>query len=177
MRPAVSIARSLTCTPLSLARCTPTRQKPNCRPVPRRSTRPFSVTPSRAKYSKRREQSDLDDEEQRPPREDEIQDAHLDPEVLKEADRDVDDIDRQTPPVDFDDKPPRRRGIFAEDEEEDELATEEDDEIADDAITSMAHTQLEEHREQREYARIIAWDMPSLSSTFWISPYLGHSSP
>ncbi|PYH46780.1 mitochondrial 37S ribosomal protein mS35 [Aspergillus saccharolyticus JOP 1030-1] len=38
-----------------------------------------------------------------------------------------------------------------------------DDDFNDDDITSMAYAELEEHREIREYARIAAWDMPSLS--------------
>ena len=34
-----------------------------------------------------------------------------------------------------------------------------------DDITSLAHGELEQHREKREYARIAAWEMPMLSST------------
>jgi small subunit ribosomal protein S35 len=33
-------------------------------------------------------------------------------------------------------------------------------------MTSTAHGELEQHREMREYARIMAWDMPLLYSMF-----------
>jgi small subunit ribosomal protein S35 len=41
-----------------------------------------------------------------------------------------------------------------------------DDDFHDDEITSMAHAEVELHREIREYARIAAWDMPLLTSKF-----------
>lgn len=44
-----------------------------------------------------------------------------------------------------------------------------DDVFGEDDMTSMAHTELEEHRELREYARIAAWDMPSLSGMLCLS--------
>ena len=164
MRPAVSIARSLTCTTLLFARRVPTRQIPSYQlcPVPQRSTRPFSATPCKAKASNRSAETDLDDEDEGPVGG--LQDQDVDPAVLKAVDREAEEVDRSFPSIDIDDAPPKRLGLFAEDEEDDELAMEPDDEVADDAITSMAHTELEEHRELREYARIIAWDMPSLSS-------------
>ena len=40
----------------------------------------------------------------------------------------------------------------------------EDPEFEEDDITSLAHGQLEQHREYREYMRIAAWEMPLLSS-------------
>ena len=40
------------------------------------------------------------------------------------------------------------------------------EEFAGDDITSLAHGELEQHREMREYARIAAWEMPLLSSSF-----------
>ena len=40
----------------------------------------------------------------------------------------------------------------------------EDPEFEEDDITSIAHGQLEQHREYREYMRIAAWEMPLLSS-------------
>jgi hypothetical protein len=41
---------------------------------------------------------------------------------------------------------------------------EEDPEFEGDDISSMAHEQLEQHREFREYARLAAWEMPLLTS-------------
>lgn len=48
--------------------------------------------------------------------------------------------------------------------EEDPVVTGEDEEFEGDDITSLAHGDLEQHRELREYARIAAWEMPLLSS-------------
>ncbi len=42
--------------------------------------------------------------------------------------------------------------------------TGEDEEFDGDDISSLAHGDLEQHREMREYARIAAWEMPLLSS-------------
>ena len=39
-----------------------------------------------------------------------------------------------------------------------------DEEFAGDDISSLAHGELEQHREMREYARIAAWEMPLLTS-------------
>ncbi|KAI0108306.1 mitochondrial ribosomal protein [Daldinia grandis] len=61
---------------------------------------------------------------------------------------------------------PRLRSTFWHDEEEDtDLITDErnEDEFNEDDIMSIAHGKLEEYREQREYARIAAWEMPLLS--------------
>ena len=41
-----------------------------------------------------------------------------------------------------------------------------DEVFRDDDITSLAHAQLDVHREMREYSRLAAWEMPLLSSTF-----------
>lgn len=46
----------------------------------------------------------------------------------------------------------------------DELDQAEDDVWANDDMTSLAHGELEQHRELRDYARIAAWEMPLLSS-------------
>ena len=50
--------------------------------------------------------------------------------------------------------------------EEDEQGTGEDEEFEDDDISSLGHGELEQHREMREYARIAAWEMPLLISTW-----------
>ncbi|KGO64126.1 hypothetical protein PITC_087120 [Penicillium italicum] len=60
---------------------------------------------------------------------------------------------------------PRRPGFWAEDEPDElvNILEDGDEEINDDEITSLAHAEVELHREMREYARITAWDMPMLS--------------
>jgi hypothetical protein len=51
---------------------------------------------------------------------------------------------------------------------------EEDPEFEEDDITSLAHGQLEQHREYRHYARLAAWEMPLLTSKFSIITTLIH---
>ena len=63
-------------------------------------------------------------------------------------------------------KVPERRikpGLMAMGEV-DEQDSGEDEDFDGDDITSIAHGELEQHREMREYARIAAWEMPMLSS-------------
>jgi len=45
---------------------------------------------------------------------------------------------------------------------------EEDGQLEDDHddITTLGHGELEKHREMRHYARLAAWEMPLLASTF-----------
>ena len=75
-------------------------------------------------------------------------------------------IEREEP-MRFEDVKEKNPGFWAEDEP-DELGIVEDgdEEFNDDEITSMAHAELELHREIREYMRIAAWDMPLLSSMY-----------
>ena len=61
-------------------------------------------------------------------------------------------------------QPPRLKLGFFSMGEEDPVATGEDEEFEGDDITFLAHGDLEQHRELREYARIAAWEMPLLSS-------------
>lgn len=42
----------------------------------------------------------------------------------------------------------------------------EDPEFEEDDVTALAHGDLEQHREYRKYARLMAWEMPLLTSTF-----------
>ena len=56
-------------------------------------------------------------------------------------------------------------GLFAMGELE-QQDTGEDEEFEGDDITSLGHGELEQHREMRHYARIAAWEMPLLSSTY-----------
>ncbi|KAL2009898.1 hypothetical protein VTN00DRAFT_5705 [Thermoascus crustaceus] len=83
--------------------------------------------------------------------------------AFAEIERAVAQVEREEP-MRFEDVRDKSRGFWAE-EEDDEFALVEDgdEEFKDDEITSMAHAELELHREMREYARIAAWDMPLLS--------------
>ena len=95
--------------------------------------------------------------------------AHMSsPEVMSELNADISqlagEVNKELQPI----KPRARgrpnRGFFALGEE-DELRGEEDEEFHGDDISSLAHGELEQHREIREMARIAAWEMPLLSST------------
>ena len=68
---------------------------------------------------------------------------------------------RIKPPKRIEKKPYIPEGFFNLNEPEDKYG---DDEEEGD-ISSLAHGELEKHREQREYARLAAWEMPMLSST------------
>lgn len=85
--------------------------------------------------------------------------------IFADLDRAAADIERQTP-MRFEDVKRKGGSRFWAEAEDDEFADVEDgdDSPEDDDITSMAHAELEVHREMREYARITAWDMPLLSS-------------
>lgn len=48
--------------------------------------------------------------------------------------------------------------------EEEPIEEEDDEEDDHDDLTSLAHGELEKHRELRHYARLAAWEMPLLSS-------------
>ena len=76
------------------------------------------------------------------------------------------DADRNDP-VTFPDEKPEKVGFWAMDEDDEFGQVEDDDDdFRNDDITSIGHAHLELHREMRHYARIAAWDMPLLSSTF-----------
>ncbi|KAJ5606352.1 hypothetical protein N7510_009133 [Penicillium lagena] len=83
--------------------------------------------------------------------------------MFAELDKKVRDIEKEED-LRFEDIRTKQRGFWAK-YDDDEFAQVEDgdEEIHDDEITSMAHAELELHREMREYARITAWDMPMLS--------------
>jgi hypothetical protein len=84
-------------------------------------------------------------------------------------------LDKEIEPLDFPDVPLQNKdkGFWALDEEDDEFTQVEDgeEEWDESAITSVAHSELDLHREIREYTRVIAWDMPLLQSK------RTHSSP
>ncbi|KAI1621144.1 mitochondrial ribosomal subunit protein-domain-containing protein [Exophiala viscosa] len=74
-------------------------------------------------------------------------------------------VDSEVEPLDFpEDQLPRRDMNFWAVDEDDEFGQVEEEAPWDDsAITSVAHSELEVHREVREYTRVIAWDMPLLN--------------
>ena len=75
------------------------------------------------------------------------------------------EVDVESPPLPVIPSSGRfRPGLLAMGEEDDEDVGE-DDTFQGDEISSIAHGELEQHREIREYARIAAWEMPLLSST------------
>lgn len=83
---------------------------------------------------------------------------------LAEIENFVGQVEREVP-MRFNDEPERRRGFWADGETDEFALVEDGDEsFNDDEITSMAHAEMELHREVREYARIAAWDMPLLTS-------------
>lgn len=83
----------------------------------------------------------------------------------------IDKIDREVEeevPIEFETNvrlKPSEVGFWADDEP-DEMGQMEDadDEYDESMITAVAESELELHREIREYTRIAAWDMPLLSS-------------
>ncbi|KAJ5345002.1 hypothetical protein N7452_003006 [Penicillium brevicompactum] len=83
--------------------------------------------------------------------------------MFREIDQSVQQIDKETD-LRFEEVKSRQLGFWAEDEPDEFGQVEDgDEEINDDEMTSMAHAEVELHREMREYARITAWDMPMLS--------------
>lgn len=84
--------------------------------------------------------------------------------MFAELDKEVTEINRAYP-MRFDGNSAQRLGFWGKDETDDFAKVEDaDEEYLDDEMTSMAHAEVELHREVREYARIAAWDMPFLSS-------------
>lgn len=91
-------------------------------------------------------------------------------EIFAELDKKVNQLDKEVD-LRIDEDRTKQRGFWAEDDPDEFAQVEDgDEEINDDEITSMAHAEMELHREAREYARIAAWDMPMLSSKFGNRP-------
>ena len=88
----------------------------------------------------------------------------LDPAIMNQLERDIEDENDVDFPVDT--LLAREVGYWADGEADDDLAMAEDadDEQDESDITSVAHSELEVHREIREYTRVAAWDMPLLTS-------------
>lgn len=85
-------------------------------------------------------------------------------ELTAEASTAAFEVSQEIDPEDFR-FPKIKTGLMAMGEE-DEQGSGEDEEFQGDDITSLAHGELEQHREMREYARIAAWEMPLLSSMY-----------
>lgn len=84
--------------------------------------------------------------------------------AFNELEKKMQQIDKEED-LRFEDLRPRQPGFWAVDEPDEMTQVEDGDEdVNDDEMTSMAHAEVEMHRELREYARITAWDMPMLSS-------------
>jgi hypothetical protein len=65
---------------------------------------------------------------------------------------------------------PKRDSFWDEDEDDVDLISDDDsDEFDENDMTDIAHAKLEEHREQRAYARLAIWEMPLLSRK-WTVP-------
>lgn len=177
-----SVSRTFTRLAVSFARhtprpaaTTPTRPYPTSRACqcPRKQTaRQFSVTPFRPNEAPKDENAGSDTQVLEAATGDDSvtkleefnEDDELDPKVVQEIEQDAAQIEKEFP-IAFNEAGRKQRLGFWGMDEDDEDGHVEDDEVKDDAITSMAHAEMIEHREQREYARVIAWDMPSLAST------------
>ncbi|KAL4909037.1 hypothetical protein BDW74DRAFT_145844 [Aspergillus multicolor] len=110
--------------------------------------------------------------------------------MFEEIDKEVANLDRQIP-LRFMDPPGKPRGFWARNEDDEFAIVEDEDDFHNDEITSMAHAEVELHREVRDYARITAWDMPHLSKLakpftlppethilrFRYTTYMGESHP
>jgi small subunit ribosomal protein S35 len=98
--------------------------------------------------------------------------AAIDPSVVADAQRkgnesvEISSTGGMETDEDFDieeeDKRKAASGFWAEGEEE--MGPDED--YYGDDLTSHGHGELQQHRELREYARLIAWELPLLSRTF-----------
>ncbi|KAL4887045.1 mitochondrial ribosomal subunit protein-domain-containing protein [Aspergillus karnatakaensis] len=110
---------------------------------------------------------------------------------FSEIDKQFQQMHRRDPPPVWFQQQKKVRGFWAEDEDDEFGLWEDNDDYHDDDITSMAHAEVELHREVREYARIAAWEMPSLSKLakpftlppeshilrFRYTTYMGESHP
>ncbi|KAL4920002.1 mitochondrial ribosomal subunit protein-domain-containing protein [Aspergillus aurantiobrunneus] len=110
--------------------------------------------------------------------------------MFAEIEEEVNNMERAQP-MKFTEPVRKVRGFWARNEDDEFGVVEDQDEFNDDEITSMAHAEVELHREVREYARITAWDMPLLSKMakpftlppethilrFRYTTYMGESHP
>jgi small subunit ribosomal protein S35 len=98
---------------------------------------------------------------------DALDSGELDEEIDMEVAEMSREVDREVEPLRYLDYRARGQEVgFWADDEDDEFGQveDDDDDFEEEDITSVAHSELEVHREMREYARIVAWDMPLLKS-------------
>ncbi|EON68526.1 hypothetical protein W97_07784 [Coniosporium apollinis CBS 100218] len=150
----------------------PARQRPQTLPA---WQRPFSSTPARCEqlddFAKTLNSEDRAFYQSLPPEEralmrtvgqslgehmarQDVQQAFSD-----EIDDIADEVERQFPPNLEEREERKSQGFWALGEPE----MGEDEEFQGDDISSIAHGELEQHREFREYARLAAWELPLLS--------------
>ena len=94
-------------------------------------------------------------------------DEILPPNFAQEVEREAEQIDKKIPITFRMKRPTMKNGGFWGGDEEDEFGRVEDeveDFNSDDDITSVAHAELDLHRDMRQYQRRAAWDLPLLSS-------------
>lgn len=84
----------------------------------------------------------------------------------------VESLERDQPLRMGDEKLPKNHGGFWADGEDDDFSQveDQDDDFHDDDMTTVAHAQLDLHRDMRQYQRRIAWDMPLLRSAYLTRP-------
>ena len=137
---------------------------------------PFRFRRSDLSHEERREFDSLSHEEQKewieeaPLVHDTLSEGMDDPEFDSEMNTEI-SLATNEVSASYEDVPPetyeRIDGFMASGEEEPEDIGN-DPEFEGDDITSLAHGELEQHREMREYARIAVWEMPLLYSMLWL---------
>lgn len=135
-------------------------------PPPGAVRQPFEFNPKDLSPEERKMFDSLSPDEQTEWREEmrQIHEAFNQPEFVQRMTGEVSKAAAEPllPPIDI----PRKRfkpGLMAMGEDEPEDIGE-DPEFEGDDITALAHGELEQHREMREYARIAVWEMPLLNS-------------
>ncbi|KAI0024231.1 hypothetical protein F4780DRAFT_776056 [Xylariomycetidae sp. FL0641] len=138
--------------------------------------RPISSTPQWHKKKRDAEEEDVEhdvrdvgvDEELTPEIERAAQEALRDPTIpgtTKLVDHVLHSVDNMVNAAARGHRVNRATSFWNDDEDDPDMITDElnEDEFEEDDITAIAHGKLEEYRDQREYARIAAWQMPLLS--------------
>ncbi|MCJ1273941.1 37S ribosomal protein S24, mitochondrial [Puttea exsequens] len=109
--------------------------------------------------------------------------------MMSETARAAQETEAAVPHYDLDMPKIKPGGFWSMGEEDEQIAG--DEEFEHDDITSHGHGELEQHREMRSYARIMAWEMPLLSKLakpfeppaadeplrFRYTTYMGESHP
>lgn len=95
-------------------------------------------------------------------------------EIQEMVDRIADEVAEEFPDAPVE-RQPRNDGFFAMGEEREDTGP--DDEFQEDDISSIAHGELDQHREIREYARLAGWEMPLLASTCFPHAVIRYNHP